>query len=146
VIVKQLVDIREGRRRNPVMEPHARAMVDASELADLAAYIETLPLSEDNGKGDGKALDKGRRLYKRDCERCHGPRGEGDAARFVPVLARQHYGYLLRQTRAIAGARARDAHPVMAETVTGYRDAELRAVVDYVSRIETSPRGEPASP
>jgi cytochrome c553 len=144
VIVKQLVDMREGRRRNPVMEPHVHALIDARELADLAAYIGTLPAPANNGKGkgDGLALAEGQRLFARDCTGCHGPSAEGNAERFVPALAGQHYAYLLRQVRAIAGGRPRDAHPVMAETVAIYRDAELRAVVDYVSRLKRPARGE----
>ncbi|UCE86906.1 MAG: c-type cytochrome [Deltaproteobacteria bacterium] len=148
VILKQLVDMRAGRRRNPVMEPHVRALVDARELADVAAYIATLPPPPDNGKGmgDAEALAEGARLYARDCTGCHGARAEGDAARFVPALAGQHYAYLLRQVRAIAGTRQRDAHPVMAETVAAYRDAELRAVLDYVSRLKRTPPEASARP
>ncbi len=136
VIVKQLVDMREGRRRNPVMDVHARELMDARELADVAAFVATLPAPRGNGQGAGDALEEGRRFYLRDCSGCHGQRGEGDAASFTPSLVGQHYGYLLRQVRAIAGGRRRDAHPRMAETVASYRDADLRAVVDYISRLE----------
>jgi cytochrome c553 len=114
VIIKQLVDIREGRRRNPVMEPHARELI---------------------GPQEGTALETGSRLYQRDCLACHGAAGQGDAERFVPVVAGQHYAYLLRQIRAIAGARQRGAHAAMARIVAGYRDAELQAVADYASRM-----------
>jgi cytochrome c553 len=146
VIIKQLVDMREGRRRNPVMDVHARDLMDARELADVAAYIATLPAPRRNGQGAGDALDEGRQLYLRDCSGCHGQSGGGDAASFIPSLVGQHYGYLLRQVRAIAGGRRRDAHPRMAETVASYRDADLRAVVDYISRLESVGASEGARP
>jgi cytochrome c553 len=102
VLIKQIADIREGRRDNPIMYPFAKTLVDPQELADVAAYVETLPIPRDNGKGPGTNLEEGEQLYQRDCVKCHQAHGEGDAAQFYPVLAGQHYKYLLRQIRDIA--------------------------------------------
>lgn len=141
VLVKQLVDIRDGRRRNPVMEPWAHALVDDREIADVAAYVASLPLPEAVGRGDGEDLERGARLYARDCAECHGERGEGAEQAFVPVLAGQHYAYLLRQLRTIAAARRANSHPDMPARVSRYTDAELRAVVDHASRLPGPVRG-----
>jgi cytochrome c553 len=134
VIVKQLVDIREGRRSNPLMAPYAEALIDEREIADVAAYIETLPAPpaalQRTGEAD-PATTAGGALYQRDCSGCHGARGEGHAQRFVPVLAGQHEAYLLRQIRAIAAGRRANAHPVMQRAVSDYDDAELEAVVRH---------------
>jgi len=135
VLVKQMLDVRRGRRRNPVMQPHVE-LGDLREIADVAAYIATLPRTGGGGIGDGAALAEGQRLYTRDCAGCHGARGEGDAARLVPVLARQHYAYLLRQLRDIAGKRRRDSHPEMTAAAGLYSDAELQAVADYAGRLD----------
>jgi len=135
VLVKQLVDIRAGRRANPVMAPYARALLDAQEIADVAAYVATLPLPSDQGLGEGRDLARGGLLYGRDCARCHGANGEGDTARIVPALRRQHYAYLLRQVRSISSGLRGNAHPEMASVVAEYSDAELRAVVDYAARL-----------
>jgi len=59
VIIKQIADIREGRRDNPIMYPFARTLTDSQELADVAAYIETLPIPANNGKGPGTNLELG---------------------------------------------------------------------------------------
>jgi cytochrome c553 len=144
VIVKQLVDIRERRRDNPVMEPHAQALLDDQEIADVAAHIAALPVPEGHGTGDGQDLERGAALYRRDCASCHGERGEGDAAGFVPALGQQHYAYLLGQVRSIAGGRRGNAHPDMQARVYDYTDDELRAVVDHASRLPGAPR--PSSP
>jgi cytochrome c553 len=135
VLVKQLVDIRAGRRSNPLMAPYARALLDAQEVADVAAYVATLPRPKQRGLGEGRDLARGSALYARDCARCHGASGEGDAARIVPALAGQHYAYLLRQVRSISSGLRGNAHPEMASLVAGYSDAELRAVVDHASRL-----------
>jgi cytochrome c553 len=136
VLIKQIADIREGRRDNPIMYPFAKTLIDPQELADVAAYIETLPIPTDNGKGPGgEHLARGKELYDRDCVKCHGENGAGDAAKFYPVLAGQHYKYLLRQITDIRDGKRRNANPDMVKVVKGYSDEDLDAVVDHMSRI-----------
>jgi len=139
VVAKQLVDIRSGRRRNPVMEPHADALLDAQELADVVAYVATLRVTEPPGRGPGDDLARGKRLYRRDCASCHGMAGDGDGPAFVPALAGQHYAYLERQIRAIAAERRGNGHTDMERTVRAYSDPQLRAVVDYAGRLPGIP-------
>jgi cytochrome c553 len=83
VLMKQIVDIRAGRRVNEKMEPfiedHA---LTPYEIADLAAWLQGLPISPNNGKGPGTALARGQQLYEKDCAECHGAKGEGRAAKF----------------------------------------------------------------
>jgi cytochrome c553 len=136
VLIKQIADIREGRRDNPIMYPFAKTLIDPQELADVAAYIETLDIPSNNGKGPGTDLETGKTLYERDCVQCHGDFGEGNAEKFYPVLAGQHYKYLLRQIGDIAAKRRRNANPDMVKIVVNYSPEELDAVVDYMSRIE----------
>jgi cytochrome c553 len=136
VLIKQIADIREGRRDNPIMYPFAKTLVDPQELADVAAYIQTLPIPHDNGRGPGTDLERGKTLYARDCVKCHGAHGEGSLENFYPVLAGQHYKYMLRQITDIRDGRRRNANPDMVKLVKGYSDAELDAVVDYMSRLE----------
>jgi cytochrome c553 len=134
VLIKQLVDIREGRRSNPIMAPYAEALIDAQEIADVAAFIAHLPAPAPAASNEAPN-EAGRRLYERDCAACHGARGEGNAVAFVPVLAGQHAPYLLRQVRAIAAGRRDNAHPEMSRRVASYTDADLRAVVAYAATL-----------
>jgi cytochrome c553 len=136
VLIKQMSDIREGRRENPIMYPFARTVISPQKLADLAAYIETLPIPRQNGKGPGTSLELGRTLYERDCGGCHMPDGRGSARTFVPVLAGQHYEYLLRQIRDLATEWRHNAHPEMNMPISSYTQDEIVAVADYVSRLE----------
>jgi cytochrome c553 len=144
-LIKQIADIRAGRRDNPIMYPFATTLVDPQELADVAAYLQTLPIPPGNGKGPGTNLAEGEQLYKRDCVQCHGPQGEGNEEKFYPVLAGQHYEYMLRQIRDIAGLRRRNANPDMVKVVKGYTDEQLMAVVDYMSRLSWPARSGKAS-
>lgn len=142
VVTKQIEDIRSGRRGNPVMASHVDMLTDPEEVADVAAYVAALspdPPEASPERGQDGADERGAALYARDCRRCHGDRGEGNAARAVPVVAGQHYAYLLRQLRAIAGSRRRNAHPSMVETVYDYPDADLRAVAEYLAALPWPP-------
>ena len=145
VLIKQIADIRAGRRDNPIMYPFATTLTDPQELADVAAYIQTLPIPPGNGKGPGTNLATGEELFQRDCVQCHGKQGEGNEEKFYPVLAGQHYEYMLRQIRDIAGGRRRNANPDMVKVVKGYKDEELQAVVDYMSRLHWPARAGKAS-
>jgi len=135
VIIKQIADIRGGLRDNPIMYPFAKTLIDPQELADVAAYIQTLPIPRDNGKGPGTGMERGGELYARDCVECHGDNGAGNAEKFYPVLAGQHYKYLLRQIGDIAAGRRRNANPDMVKIVKEYPAEDLAAVTDYMSRI-----------
>ena len=136
VLIKQIADIRAGRRDNPIMYPFATTLTDSQELADVAAYIQQLPIPPGNGKGPGgDHLKLGDELYHRDCVKCHGQNGEGSSEKFFPVIAGQHYAYLLRQIRDIAAKKRRNANPDMVKVVETYTDDQLQAVVDYMSRI-----------
>jgi cytochrome c553 len=135
VVIKQIADIRAGRRDNPIMYPFAVSLIDQQELADVAAYIQTLPIPTDNGRGPGTNLDEGKKLYDRDCVKCHGQFGEGDSVKFYPVLAGQHYKYMLRQIGEIAEKKRRNANPDMVKIVEKYTHEQQVAVVDYMSRL-----------
>jgi cytochrome c553 len=138
VIIKQLADIRAGNRDNPTMLPFASAqrIGGAQSVADVAGYIDTLEINASNGKGPGKDLELGRTLYAGNCAQCHGPQGEGDADAYVPRIQAQHYAYMVRQFEWIRDGKRRNANPEMAAQIQHFTDREMRAVLDYVSRLE----------
>jgi cytochrome c553 len=137
VLIKQLTDIREKRRVNPAMDEISRKLTDNQELANLVAYIQTLKIPRDNGKGanDPKELSLGQQLYQRDCVQCHGSFGEGDAKKFYPVVAGQHYEYVLRQLKAVKDTARGNSHPEMVRLVKGYSEKEMKALSNYVSLL-----------
>ncbi len=144
VLIKQILDIRRGSRDNPTMYPFAdEHILEYDDLPHIAAYLESLPIPGDNGKGPGDDLARGERLYNRDCRECHGVNGEGDAERFKPVLAGQHYGYLVRQTKEIRDLERRNANPDMVLVLRGYSDEDVEVVADYISRLVMPERAAP---
>lgn len=136
VLVKQIADIRAGRRSNEKMDPFVGDHVlTAFGIADVATYLESLPVPAGNGKGAGKDLARGKELYDKDCATCHGTKGEGNAAKFYPMVAAQHYRYLLREMEQIRSGYRRNANPDMTTVIKPYASADLEAVADYMSQL-----------
>ena len=136
VIVKQVLDIRAGRRSNPSMQPF---VVDPSftmtQLVDIAAYLQALPFEGSIGKGPGTDLARGKQLYERDCAACHGASGQGDAVKFYPMVSAQHYRYLVREVIAIRDGSRGNSNAEMVKVVKPYTPAEIEAVSDYMSQM-----------
>lgn len=136
VLIKQLADVRSGRRNNPKMLPFAdHGALTTQELVDIAAYLQQLPVPPDNGRGAGDMLARGEQLYLADCATCHGDHGEGKADRFFPRLSGQHYRYLLREGRMIRDGERRNANPDMVAAIERYSDEDIAAVSDFISRL-----------
>ncbi len=139
VLIKQMADIRAGLRDNPTMYPFAATLTDSQELANVSAYIENLCIPTNHGKYEGAdasiQVSKGKELYEKQCLECHGKNGEGDKAKFYPVIAGQHYKYLLRQMTEIRDGHRRNANPDMVKVIKPYTDEQLVAISAYQSSL-----------
>ena len=138
VLIEQMADIRSGKRINPKMVPFAEQHVlNIQEIADIAAYLQALPIPPNLGTGPGDNLARGNELYTRDCASCHGNKGEGNAGKFYPLVAGQHFNYLLREVRFIRDGSRGNANPEMVKVIKAYGDKDIEAVADYISRLAT---------
>lgn len=138
VVIKQLSDIRARNRDNPTMRPFTspRLLGGTQEIADVAAYIEQLPMNPQNGLGPGVDLEYGEKLYKENCVDCHGDRGQGDAKEHIPLIMGQHYRYLMRQFEWIRIGKRRNADPKMVKQIRRFTLRDVSAVMDFVSRLQ----------
>ena len=137
VIIKQLADIRAGNRDNPTMRPFTSPQLlgGTQEIADVAAYISSLPMNPQNGVGPGTDLEHGEKLYRDNCVDCHGANGEGNGEEHIPLLQGQHYLYLKRQFEWIRLNRRRNADPKMVRQIRRFTPRDVSAVMDYTSRL-----------
>ena len=146
VLVKQLADIRALNRDNPTMYPFAlpESIGDEQAMADVTAYIATLPMNPANGKGEWAEgtpeFVEGKKLYKDNCVQCHGDHGEGMPDKFYPRIEGQHYAYMLRQFECIRDGKRRNANPDMVKQIAGFSDKEMKMVINWVSRTPVDPK------
>jgi cytochrome c553 len=137
VVIKQLADIRAKNRDNPSMYPFAipQEIGGVQAIADVALYTENLKMTTATGKGSGKDLAHGERLYRDHCAECHGKQGEGRAEEAYPLIQGQHYRYLLRQLNWIQNGKRRNANRQMAKLIRDFEQRDFEALADYVSRM-----------
>jgi cytochrome c553 len=139
VLIKQMADIRAGLRDSPTMHPFAAVLSDPQELADLAAYLEALCIPIEHGHYDAQdavqQVANGKALYEKECRVCHGANGEGSRHKLYPVIAGQHYKYLLQQMTDIRDGKRRNANPEMVRIISKYNDDQLIAISAYQSSL-----------
>ncbi len=146
VLIKQLADIRAGNRDNPTMYPFAQpsSIGGPQSIADVTAYIASLPMNPDNGKGPWKKgtpeYAQGKKLFKANCVKCHGSHAQGNGPKFYPRLEGQHYKYMIRQFDWIRDGKRRNANPDMMKQIKAFTNKEAKMVVNYVSRIPVNPK------
>lgn len=141
VILKQIMDIRSGARLNPPMKPVVEEPHHTTQsFADIAAFLQSLPVTGTLEKGPGTELARGQTLYARDCAVCHGERGEGRGELFHPMLAAQHYSYLLRELGLIRNGARGNSSAAMVQTLRNHTQADLQALADYLSNLPSPQR------
>jgi cytochrome c553 len=139
VLVKQLVDFRHDRRLDERMQNFSSKhhLNGPQDLLDVSAYAESLPRTPplEGGPGQASALKRGRVVYHRYCEGCHGPLALGDLRRVRPRLAGQHYQYLLRQLEETAARRRPGMDARHVKLIVALSSGERSGVADYLSRL-----------
>lgn len=136
-LIKQLVDVAEGDRVTPEMHRVValKQLASPQAMSDLATYLRSLPPNPRPEVGDGRALADGKRYYKGLCAFCHGANGEGNEQHATPSLQRQHYSYLLMQSRRLAVGHRYSVPVEVIEVLEKLPFDEMTAIADYASRL-----------
>ncbi len=142
VVIRQLVDYRYGKRRDPRMEPvaHTQPLRNTQAIADVAAFAAGLMPRAPVGTGPGTYVELGRQIHAVRCSTCHGAAGQGGEEGSMPRLAGQHYAYLLRQFHDVLEGRRPDlagSHGPLLQDLD--RDA-LQGLADMLSRAGAAAR------
>lgn len=139
VLVKQLVDYRNDRRWDPLMEHMAdrHLLKTTQDIANVAAYaseIETLP-EAGVSVGSGEYLARGTEIYRGSCVSCHGVSGDGSGRLQVPRIAGQNYEYLVRQIHDAVEGRRPNFSAAHIRLLKRLDYAGIMGVADYLARI-----------
>ena len=137
-IAKQLADMKNGDRENPVMAAIV-AELSAQDMQDLGAYYASQKTAlggvSEELVAAGEALFRGgnKETGVPACMACHGPTGSGMPAANWPKLSGQYDSYVEAQLRAFAkGERHNDPNEMMRDIASKMSDAEIKAVSAYV--------------
>jgi len=104
-LVRQLWDFKNGRRgadpddtAGAQMRPMAMALPDGEAIANVAAYLASLPANVPVATVDGDA-ENGQKQFTNKCGACHGGQGWGNEALYTPRLTVVGDSYLVRQVK-----------------------------------------------
>lgn len=138
VLMKQLLDIRNGTRHSSLMFPFVqqRTVGGFQELSNVVAYISTLPMNPSHSKGPWykgtTQYKKGKTIYQQHCSSCHGEAGEGNNELAYPKLQGQHFQYMSQQLGKIKSG-LREVHPAMQSAIQALDLEQLERAVNYAS-------------
>lgn len=130
----QLILFREELRRSEQMLPVVKGLKDP-EIIKLAEHFSKLPAkSMETGAGDAALLKRGNQRAKElRCGICHLSNFSGQNQ--IPRLAGQREAYLEAEMRAYRDNKRTGGDTIMAATLYGVTDADIRALAHYLSRV-----------
>ncbi|KAB0482909.1 cytochrome c4 [Vibrio sp. IB15] len=145
---KQLKELKLGMtsggkqgRNEPVMGAMAMPLSE-QDMADLAAYYASLPIS--NNSTPENVVEEGKILYTAGnaergltaCIACHGPRGNGTELSGFPKISGQHAEYIKAQLEKFRdGSRNNDMNAMMRDVAKKLTDAEIDTLSKYVGGL-----------
>ena len=145
-LMRQLWDFRNGNRGakpgdlyGAQMRPMAMTLADGVAIANVSAYIASLPPTTPPATVDGDSSN-GEKQYVSKCGACHGGKGWGNEALFTPRLTIIGDSYLVRQVHnfrsglrgAFENARYGQQMAMMAKTVS---DEELNDIAAFLNEL-----------
>lgn len=136
-VIRQLANFSGDERDSTAMHRvvAGESMRNPQAWADLAGYLNKLPMLHTAEVGNGTDLQFGRRLFQEHCASCHYGDAHGDADGFVPSLRNQHYGYLVTQLHQLAQRARHNVDPELLLFIRDLSNGEICAVADYLSRL-----------
>ncbi|MES9945023.1 MAG: c-type cytochrome [Candidatus Thiodiazotropha sp.] len=161
-LAKQLHLFRDRLRPNLAMVEYVdhRQMPD-QDIEDISKFLEQivlktkLPPADENSPGFNAYerllaskrlmqiprapgdIEKGRKIYRKECASCHGREGLGDNEKAVPMLAGQYTNYLWRQVKKYREKiRIHDEDAPEDELLSDFTDGELTDIFAYLSIVD----------
>lgn len=129
-------------RYNALMYGQMQALSD-DDMKNVAAWYAGQDIKP--GVADPELAERGEHIYRGGiaednipaCIACHGPSGNGNAAAKYPKLASQHATYTVNQLKAYqSGERRSDANQVMRNIAAEMKEADMRAVAEYIQGLQ----------
>ena len=130
----QLLQFREGRRKDPAMTAIAAPLSDA-DMKDLGAYF-TAQVPRVPAKAlEPAQIEAGKAIAARNhCGSCHMPDYSGQ--KHIPRLAGQHYDYLVKELRGFKTGSRPDIDGTMASSAQPLTDKDITDMAAYLTGLK----------
>ena len=161
-ISKQLYLFQDRSRPNMAMVEHVEErQMPPQDIADISTYLNRIslptrlpPANEEDPDFDAYQrllqservmqipraegdIDKGKKLYNKECRSCHGREAEGIEKDNSPMLAGQYTNYLWRQVdKYLNKIRIHDEEDPDEELLADFTHEEIRDIFAYVSILD----------
>jgi cytochrome c553 len=132
-LLEQTRQFADGRRKNEFMEGMIKAL-QADEKVGMVLFYARQTVIPQKTSASAATVAKGKEYFSKICWRCHGEDGRGNE-KFARVAGQQpvYLTTTLKRYRTGVGART---DPLMAASTKLMTDADIDAVVAYVSSME----------
>jgi cytochrome c553 len=132
-LVKQMMDLKEGRRVSQVMSPMITIMTP-EDIRDLADYFSAQVPSASSFRTDPDRVAEGKKIAAEGkCTSCHQTNFKGLGP--IPRVSRQQYNYTVKQLKDFRdGVRTND-NGLMAPYAKDLTDDQIKSLVHYLSTL-----------
>ena len=131
-LLEQVRQFADGRRRDMFMEGMIRAM-NSDEKVGMVLFYSAQQVVHTPTTNAALAA-KGQEYFNKLCFRCHGTDGRGSAQ--FPRIAAQQPTYLTEALKRYRAGGGRRADSVMVTNTKDMTDADINAVVAFVSSMQ----------
>jgi cytochrome c553 len=132
-LLEQLRQFAEGKRRNEFMEGMIKAL-KSDEKIGMVLFFSRQSVTKHKSPASAVLVAKGKDYFNKICWRCHAEDGHGND-KFARVAGQQaaYLSTTLKRYRTGVGVRT---DPLMAASTKLMSDADIEAVVAYVSSMD----------
>jgi len=129
-----LVMTREGIRGSELMQQLLKGVTDR-EIAAIARHYAALAPRNEPGPLDSALFERGKKIAQANrCGTCHAPDYRGREQ--MPRLAGQREDFLVEAMRAYRENRRRGGDTIMAASLYGMSESDLKALAHYFAHLE----------
>jgi cytochrome c553 len=131
-LLEQLSQFADGRRRNEFMEGLIKVLSPAEKIGAVIFYSGQPVIHKPSASA--ALVSQGMAYYSKICWRCHGDLGRGNEK--VARIAGQQADYLMLTLKRYRQGSNIRVEPLMADSTRLMTDADMAAVVAYVSSMK----------
>lgn len=131
-LLEQMNKFVDERRRNDFMQGMIKALND-EEKVNAVVYFSAQEVRP-HASSNPALASHGKELYFKVCQRCHGEQGRGNEK--IPRIAGQQPDYLTLTLKRYRDGTGERIEPLMAANTRNLKDADINALVAFVSGLK----------